>query len=221
LNAAARAPPAQPVYPERTSSRFHAGSSGVAGTLSARLHCKEISLTDHAEPSPPAGQPIDPELLELAQQVFDLARRGDAAMLAAVIEKGVPPNLRNDKGDSLVMLASYHGHADAVRTLLERGADPDLRNDNGQTPIAGAAFKGFDSVIETLLAHGANVEGASPDGRTALMIAAMFNRTAIVDLLIAHGADPQARDANGVTALDAAARMGAGDAQARLKDLGS
>ncbi len=80
-------------------------------------------------------------------------------MLAAVIEKGVPPNLRNDKGDSLVMLASYHGHVDAVRVLLERGADRNLRNDNGQTPIAGAAFKGFDAVIETLLAHGANVEG--------------------------------------------------------------
>ena len=133
-------------------------------------------MTDHADTSPPSQAPMDPELLALAQQVFDLARRGDAAMLAAVIEKGVPPNLRNDKGDSLVMLASYHGHADAVRTLLERGADPDLRNDNGQTPIAGAAFKGFDKVIETLLAHGADVEGASPDGRTALMVAAMFNR---------------------------------------------
>jgi ankyrin repeat protein len=182
---------------------------------------KENPLTDHADSAPPSRSQIDPELLALAQEVFDLARRGDASMLAAVLEKGVPPNLRNDKGDSLVMLASYHGHADAVRTLLERGADPNLRNDNGQTPIAGAAFKGFDKVIETLLAHGADVEGASPDGRTALMVAAMFNRTAIVELLIAHGANPQAHDANGVTASDAAARMGAGDAQARLKELGS
>jgi ankyrin repeat protein len=195
--------------------------SRLPETWGAQPECKEIPLTDHADTSPPSGQPIDPELLELAHQVFDLARSGDAAMLAAVIEKGVPPNLRNDKGDSLVMLASYHGHANAVRTLLEHGADPNLRNDNGQTPIAGAAFKGFDTVIETLLAHGADVEGASPDGRTALMIAAMFNRTAIMELLIAHGADPKARDANGVTALDAAARMGAGDAQARLKELGS
>jgi hypothetical protein len=187
----------------------------------ATFVCKEIPLTDHADTAPPSQPQIDPELLALAQEVFDLARRGDAAMLAAVIDKGVPPNLLNDKGDSLVMLASYHGHVDAVRTLLEHGADPNLRNDNGQTPIAGAAFKGFDKVIETLLAHGADVEGASPDGRTALMVAAMFNRTAIMELLIAHGADPKVRDANGVTASDAAARMGAGDAQARLKELGS
>ncbi|SDR30655.1 hypothetical protein SAMN05443245_4452 [Paraburkholderia fungorum] len=187
----------------------------------SRFASKEIPLTDHADTPPPSQSPIDPELLAVAQEVFDLARRGDAAMLAAVIEKGVPPNLRNDKGDSLVMLASYHGHVDAVRTLLERGADPDLRNDNGQTPIAGAAFKGFDKVIETLLAHGADVEGASPDGRTALMVAAMFNRTAIMELLIARGANPKARDANGVTPAAAAARMGAADAESRLKELGS
>jgi ankyrin repeat protein len=147
---------------------------------------------------------IDPDLLDVAREVFDAARRGEAATLAAVIGKGVPPNLRNEKGDSLLMLASYHGHADAVRALIEHGADPDLRNDNGQSPIAGAAFKGFKEVVEALLAGGADVEGASPDGRTALMIAAMFNRTEIVDLLLAHGANPQARDASGVTPLDAA-----------------
>jgi uncharacterized protein len=165
---------------------------------------------------PPAASEIDPDLQAVATEVFDLARRGDAVMLAAVIEKGVPPNLRNEKGDSLLMLASYHGHVDAVRVLAGLGADPNLRNDNGQTPIAGAAFKGFTEVIEALLAAGADVEGASPDGRTALMIAAMFNRTAIVDLLIAHGANPQARDASGVTPLDAAQRMGAPDTPAQL-----
>ncbi|WP_144153501.1 ankyrin repeat domain-containing protein [Paraburkholderia sp. BCC1885] len=174
-------------------------------------------MSDDLDKSKAAPQPdIDPDLQAVATEVFDLARRGDALMLAAVIEKGVPPNLRNEKGDSLLMLASYHGHVDAVRTLAGLGADPNLRNDNGQTPIAGAAFKGFREVIETLLAAGADVEGASPDGRTALMIAAMFNRTEIVDLLIAHGANPQARDASGVTPLDAANRMGAPDTPAQL-----
>lgn len=175
-------------------------------------------MTDRPQsPLPPqSSTDIDPELVEIAREVFELARRGDGAMLAAVIDKGVPPNLRNEKGDSLLMLASYHGHVDAVRTLLEHGADPDLRNDNGQTPIAGAAFKGFIAVIETLLDHGADVEGASPDGRTALMMAAMFNRTEIVELLIARGANPQARDTAGLTPLDAANRMGAPDTPAQL-----
>jgi ankyrin repeat protein len=183
-----------------------------------RPYHEESAMTDTPKPTQaqhPSDE-IDPQLLELAHEVFELARRGDAAMLAAVIDKGVPPNLRNDKGDSLVMLAAYHGHDDAVRTLLERGADPNMRNNNGQTPLAGAAFKGFKSIIETLLDHGADVEGASPDGRTALMVAAMFNRTDIVELLIARGANPQARDAGGHSAADAAAHMGAADTAAQL-----
>ncbi|WP_250490056.1 ankyrin repeat domain-containing protein [Caballeronia sp. INML2] len=158
----------------------------------------------------------DDDMIAFASEVFDVARRGDALMLDALLNKGLPPNLRNDKGDSLVMLASYHGHANAVRVLLEHHADANLRNDNGQTPIAGAAFKGFREVIETLLEYGADVEGASPDGRTALMIAAMFNRVEIVELLIARGADPDARDAGGFSARDAAEKMGAPDTAARL-----
>jgi uncharacterized protein len=156
------------------------------------------------------GAPDD-DMIAFAKEVFDVARRGDAAMLDALLAKGLPPNLRNDKGDSLVMLASYHGHADAVRVLLEHKADAN----------AGAAFKGFTDVIETLLAHGADVEGASPDGRTALMIAAMFNRVEIVDLLIGRGANPDARDANGFSARDAAEKMGAPDTAARLADAAS
>lgn len=163
----------------------------------------------------PSSRP-DQQAIDFAHEVFECARRGDAVMLGRLIDKGLPPNLRNDKGDSLVMLASYHGHAEAVRVLLSKQADPNLANDNGQLPIAGAAFKGYRDVIETLLAHGAKVDGASADGRTALIMAAMFNRTEIVDLLIAHGANPDATDANGVTALDAARRMGAPATEAQL-----
>lgn len=42
----------------------------------------------------------DPEVIELASKVFDLARQGDADTLAAYLDAGVPPNLTNDKGDS-------------------------------------------------------------------------------------------------------------------------
>jgi uncharacterized protein len=176
----------------------------------------ESKMQDTNQPGKTADNGPSDDMIAFASEVFDVARRGDAAMLDALLTKGVPPNLRNDKGDSLVMLASYHGHADAVRVLLEHKADPNLRNDNGQTPIAGAAFKGFADVVTTLLDHGADVEGASPDGRTALMIAAMFNRVEMVEMLIARGANPDARDANGFSARDAAEKMGAPDTAARL-----
>lgn len=84
----------------------------------------------------------DPEVVELATKVFDLARSGESDALAAYVDAGVPANLTNDRGDSLLMLAAYHGHASAVAALAGRGADPDRANDRGQTPLAGAVFKG-------------------------------------------------------------------------------
>ncbi|MEV4430959.1 ankyrin repeat domain-containing protein [Streptomyces sp. R-07] len=121
----------------------------------------------------------DPEVIELASKVFDLARTGDADALAAYLDAGVPANLTNDKGDTLVMLAAYHGHAAAVTALLERGAEADRANDRGQTPLAGAVFKGEDAVIRTLLAAGANPEAGTP---SALDTARMFGKTELLEL---------------------------------------
>ncbi|SED80725.1 ankyrin repeat domain-containing protein [Streptomyces sp. TLI_105] len=121
----------------------------------------------------------DPEVVELASKVFDLARTGDADALAAYVDAGVPANLTNDKGDTLVMLAAYHGHAAAVTALLERGAEADRPNDRGQTPLAGAVFKGEDAVIRALLAAGANPEAGTP---SALDTARMFGKTELLEL---------------------------------------
>ncbi|MFI6422416.1 ankyrin repeat domain-containing protein [Streptomyces sp. NPDC050842] len=121
----------------------------------------------------------DPEVIELASKVFDLARTGDTAALAAYVDAGVPANLTNDKGDSLVMLAAYHGHAAAVSALLERGADADRANDRGQTPLAGAVFKGEDAVIRALLAGGANPESGTP---SAVDTARMFGKADLLEL---------------------------------------
>ncbi|MET9622565.1 MULTISPECIES: ankyrin repeat domain-containing protein [unclassified Streptomyces] len=125
----------------------------------------------------------DPEVVELAGKVFDLARGGDAEALAAYVDAGVPANLTNDKGDSLVMLAAYHGHADAVAALLARGADADRANDRGQTPLAGAVFKGEDAVIRALLAGGANPEAGTP---SAVDTARMFGKAEVLELFDAR-----------------------------------
>ncbi|ADI05412.1 ankyrin-like protein [Streptomyces bingchenggensis BCW-1] len=124
----------------------------------------------------------DPEVLQLAAKVFDLARHGDTDTLAAYVDAGVPANLTNDKGDSLLMLAAYHGHAATVSSLLRRGADPDRPNERGQTPISGAAFKGEEEVVRVLLAGGADPRTGSP---SAVEAARMFGRR---DLLALFGA---------------------------------
>ncbi|MET7620896.1 ankyrin repeat domain-containing protein [Streptomyces sp. NPDC005408] len=121
----------------------------------------------------------DPEVIELATKVFDLARQGETEALAAYIDAGVPANLTNDRGDTLVMLAAYHGHAPAVEALLARGAEPDRANDRGQTPLAGAVFKGEDAVIRVLLAGCADPKAGTP---SAVDTARMFGKTDLLEL---------------------------------------
>ncbi|MFE2357756.1 ankyrin repeat domain-containing protein [Streptomyces parvulus] len=121
----------------------------------------------------------DPEVVELATKIFDLARQGRTEVLVAYVDAGVPANLTNDRGDSLVMLAAYHGHAEAVRALLGRGADADRVNDRGQTPLAGAVFKGETEVTKALLEAGADPAAGTP---SAVDTARMFARADLLEL---------------------------------------
>ncbi|MFF7475480.1 ankyrin repeat domain-containing protein [Streptomyces sp. NPDC008092] len=121
----------------------------------------------------------DPEVVELATKIFDLARQGRTEELVAYLDAGVPANLTNDRGDSLVMLAAYHGHAAAVRELLARGAEADRVNDRGQTPLAGAVFKGETDVVKVLVDAGADPAAGTP---SAVDTARMFGKAEVLEL---------------------------------------
>ncbi len=124
----------------------------------------------------------DPKLVELAHQMFDLAREGDAERLDAYIAAGVPANLTDAAGNTLLMLAAYHGHATCVAMLAGRGADVNRPNDRGQTPLAGAVFKDEPDVVRTLLEAGADPDAGTPSARDT---AAMFDKP---DLITGAGA---------------------------------
>ncbi|SDD19853.1 ankyrin repeat domain-containing protein [Nocardioides lianchengensis] len=113
------------------------------------------------------------DLVELAHQVLDLARHGHAERLAAYVDAGVPVDLTDAAGNTLLMLGAYHGHAAVVAGLVERGADVDRLNDRGQSPLAGAVFKGEDDVVAVLVAAGADPDHGTPSARAA---AEMFGR---------------------------------------------
>jgi len=106
----------------------------------------------------------DERTVELANQLFDLARDGEADALAAYLDAGVPVDLTNAKGDTLLILAAYHDHPATVRALLERGADTARLNDRGQTALVAAVFK-QSAAVDDLLSSGADPGLGSPSAR--------------------------------------------------------
>jgi ankyrin repeat protein len=115
----------------------------------------------------------DPQLVSIAHACFDFARAGDTERLRAYVEQGVPANLTDATGNTLLMLSAYHGHAETVSALVALGSDLNRTNDRGQSPLSGAIFKGEDDVVRVLLAAGADLDVGTPSARQT---AQMFDR---------------------------------------------
>ncbi|CAD6455667.1 20a2f0fb-2a8f-48cd-889f-8d0aaf85cea1 [Sclerotinia trifoliorum] len=124
-----------------------------------------------SNPNPSNGTTVaslPPEAIAFATRMYDAARNGDIEIFEQALPAGLPANMTNEKGDSLIMLAAYHGHAPLVRLLLQHGADPNSLNDRGQSPLAGAVFKGETEVVEALLEGNADPDHGSPSAKRAI-----------------------------------------------------
>ncbi|KOV78491.1 ankyrin repeat domain-containing protein [Nocardia sp. NRRL S-836] len=121
--------------------------------------------------------------LTLLQSMFDLARTGDTRGLAEAVDAGIPVNLTNGSGDSLLILAAYHDHPDTVAALLERGADTGRVNDRGQTALGAAVFRRSERSVTLLLGAGAD-PALGP--RSALDVARFFDLPEMLALLTAR-----------------------------------
>lgn len=117
----------------------------------------------------------DEDAIAFAQGIFDLARNGGAALLAPLLEAGVPVNMRTSDGETLLMLAARHGHPETVRLLLAQGAAPDQADGQQRTPLMQAAMANHTDVLDHLLAAGANPGLTDADGHTALDLARKSN----------------------------------------------
>ncbi|RAK35545.1 hypothetical protein B0I29_10918 [Actinoplanes lutulentus] len=94
--------------------------------------------------------------------MFDLARTGGTEELIGNVIAGLPVNLTNDKGDTLLILAAYHNHLDTVTALLEQGADPNRVNDRGQSALSAAVFRQNAGEVRVLREAGADPDGGMP-----------------------------------------------------------
>ncbi|WP_433393487.1 ankyrin repeat domain-containing protein [Micromonospora sp. KLBMP9576] len=128
------------------------------------------------------SEELDAETLAFAHRMFDLARDGATAELADYVDAGLPVDMTNDKGDTLLILAAYHARPETVAALLARGADHSRTNDRGQTALAAATFRSSTEAIRALLAAGADPHHGSP---SAVETARFFDLSEMLALLTA------------------------------------
>jgi ankyrin repeat protein len=118
--------------------------------------------------------------LRFLQETFDLAREGETAAITERVDAGVPVNLTNSGGDTLLILAAYHSHTGTVRALIARGADHARINDKGQTALGAAVFRQAGEIVVDLLDAGADPALGRQSGHA---VAQVFDLPAMAELL--------------------------------------
>jgi ankyrin repeat protein len=95
----------------------------------------------------------------LNDQLYEAARKGDAAEVKAVLDKGADVNAKFRYGATALFKAAERGHTEVVKVLIERGADVDVKDTfYGATAISWALDKGHTGVVRAILSKSA--EGA-------------------------------------------------------------
>jgi len=122
--------------------------------------------------------------LAYVSSLFDAARNGDTQLLSSAIEAGVPVNLTNSKGDTLLNLAAYLEREETVAMLLAHGADTERVSDMGFTALVCAVFRGNEPIARALLEAGA---GQATGHQHAQDVARVFGQEHLLPLLESYG----------------------------------
>ncbi|MGQ0763372.1 MAG: ankyrin repeat domain-containing protein [Acidobacteriota bacterium] len=154
---------------------------------------------------------------QLNDQMYEAVRRGDAAAVTALLDKGADVNAKFRYGATALFKAAERGNADIVKLLLARGADATVRDtfygakamtwalgDNIDVDLVGALLEKDPTSVEDVLMAGVNngnvalVEvalargGAKPETLTAALAASLNDKdkAAIAESLRKGGAKP-------------------------------
>ena len=152
----------------------------------------------------------------LNDQLFEAVRKGDAAAVTALLDKGADVNAKFRYGQTALFKAAERGHAAVVKVLLDRGADVTVQDtfyrttamnwalDGDHTEVVKLLLEKSPSSVDDVLARGArsgnealvkvalDKGGAKPATLTAALVAASADEkaAAIVEMLKKAGAVP-------------------------------
>ena len=94
---------------------------------------------------------------EADRNLLMAARSGDIPKVKESLNAGANVNVRDDKGQTPLILASTQGHTSLAALLLEKGADPNEKTLNGNTALMLAAVNNYTDLVTLLLQRKADV----------------------------------------------------------------
>jgi ankyrin repeat protein len=151
--------------------------------------------------------------------LFRAARADNAGGVERLLERGVDPNVRDDQGQTALLVAMREPSPKVVEVLIASPkVNVELRNSKDESPLMLAALKGQQDVVMKLIARDADI---NKPGWAPLHYAATNGHVAIMKVLLEKHAFIDAQSPNGTTPLMMAAMYGSSEAVKLLVDEGA
>lgn len=112
------------------------------------------------------------------------AKNGHLNAMRAYIKSGKDLEVKDNKNNTLMMLAIENGHYTIVKELIEKGARLDALNTDGKNSFQIAAESRNPNVIDLILEKIPDINAVSLDGDTPLIAAAKRGSVATVERLV-------------------------------------
>jgi ankyrin repeat protein len=139
---------------------------------------------------------------------FEAAETGNRTAVALFIEAKISTEVRDNRGWTPLMTASFHGRDEIVALLIKHEADVNALDLGGNSALHWAAFGGHTVCARQLIQNHARIDARNNFGWTPLMQATARNHLEVVALLIDSGVNLDAAADDGYTALHKAAALG-------------
>ena len=119
--------------------------------------------------------------------ILDAVQSGDIATVKKFLDEGVPVDLTDEEGWSLLHHAAALGQVKVINLLREKGCHVDLIDNEGRTPLHYAATNGDIETIRLLIEMGSNVNSVDNEGNTPLKWSVMCEQNAVIEELTKQG----------------------------------
>mmetsp|Transcript_17158 Transcript_17158/g.38603 ORF Transcript_17158/g.38603 Transcript_17158/m.38603 type:complete len:299 (+) Transcript_17158:87-983(+) len=100
------------------------------------------------------------------EDVFSYARHGRVEEIERLFTKGLPVDVRDAFGNTVLTIACQNGNKRVAKGVLRRGANINARNHRGNTPLHYCYHYGYgDSLGQYLMSKGADADARNNAGR--------------------------------------------------------
>jgi ankyrin repeat protein len=101
------------------------------------------------------------------EDIFSYARHERCGDIERLLDRGIPINVRDEYGNTLLTIACQNGSKRVAKIVLRRGADINARNYRGNTPLHYCYHYGYgDSLGQYLMSKGADASIRNNSGRS-------------------------------------------------------